>query len=95
MSRISKRDIIALIMKYEGCTYDEARHIYELFVDIITDEILAGNQVILNGFGYFTIAKHKGHKACFDGEKTIDDYNVLKFHSSNIIRGRLNGKENK
>ena len=67
------------------------REMYELFMDVLTDELLKGNPVILTSFGGFDLKPHGGHRAGFRVKyaDSIDDYLTVKFETSNVFRRRL------
>lgn len=87
--KVSKRLFIEKISKKKNCTPEEAVDIYESFMEVLTDEILKGNEVILTGFGNFTLKYHKGHRIHFSDKKSIGEYLTLRFSSSNVLNSKL------
>ena len=90
MTRFSKRNLISEIQKKTGCTFNVARLQYELLLDIIREHLLKGDDVILTGFGQFTVSIHRGHKTNFNDGSSVGDYKTLKFYPSNVIKRKLN-----
>ncbi len=88
--KITKRQFIAKISKKGKCKYREAAEIYKLFLDTLTEEILAGNQVILNGFGVFELKPHRGHEVRFSEKTNCDEYYVLGFRASKSLKAAIN-----
>ncbi len=88
--KITKRQFIAKISKKGKCKYREASEIYKLFLDTLTDEILAGNQVVLNGFGVFELKSHRGHEVRFSEKTNCDEYYVLGFRASKSLKAAIN-----
>ena len=95
MEKITKRRFIALmdekIAKRTDKTPLSTREMYEMFMDILTDELLKGNSVILTSFGGFDLKPHGGHRAGFRVKyaESIEDYLTVKFETSNVFRRRL------
>jgi len=57
-----KKDLIVKKVKEIGLTNDEAKNIVELFFKIIKDELSAGNEVKISGFGKFYVKSRKERK---------------------------------
>ena len=92
MTKISKRILISEIQNKTGCSFNSARFQYELLLDIIREHLLKGDDVILTGFGQFTVSIHRGHKTNFHDGSSVGDYKTLKFYPSNVIKRKLNPK---
>ena len=90
MTKISKRNLISEIQNKTGCNFNNARFQYELLLDIIREHLLKGDDVILTGFGQFTVSIHRGHKTNFHDGSSVGDYKTLKFYPSNVIKRKLN-----
>ena len=90
MTKFSKRNLIAEIQDKTGCTFNAARLQYELLLDIIREHLLKGDNVILTGFGQFTVSMHRGHKTNFQNNSSVGDYKTLKFYPSSVIKRKLN-----
>ena len=89
-AKITKRQFIAKIQERNVCNAEDATHIYESFMGVLTESILEGQEVILTGFGNFILKPHKGHKVCFANEgESINDYLTLKFSTSNVFNRKL------
>lgn len=95
MEKITKRRFIALldekIANRPEKTPVSTREMYEMFMDILTEELLKGNSVILTSFGGFDLKPHGGHRAGFHVKyaDSIEDYLIVKFETSNVFRRRL------
>ncbi len=90
--KITKRQFIAKISKKGKCKYREADEIYKLFLDTLTEEILAGNQVILSGFGVFELKSHRGNEVRFSEKTNCDEYYVLGFRASKSLKSAINNR---
>lgn len=88
--KISKHKFIDRLCENSNYSRKEASDIYELFINTLLKEILAGNQVCLIGLGKFELKSHKGHKVHFGNNSLVDDYINLKFEVSHSLRKRLN-----
>ena len=94
LNKTTKRPFITRLCEKKGCTVKEASVIYEMFIATLMDEILAGNKVILTGFGDFMLKSHKGHKIRFSKNDVIDEYLTLKFSASNTLNRQLRESSN-
>ena len=66
-----------------------SKNIYNAFMNTLLDEIFAGNEVVLTGFGTFSLKPHKGHKVRFSDKDEINDYLILKFTTSEMLIHKL------
>lgn len=88
--KVSKRLFIEKITKKKNCSPEEAVDIYETFMDVLTEEILKGNEIMLTGFGNFTLKYHKGHPVHFSNRReSICEYLTLRFTASNVLNSKL------
>lgn len=79
--RVDKRAFIRQLAKEADIPLYVAAQAYEAFIKVLFDNVMAGNQVNLTGFGKFYWQRHIGHKVQFGaGEKP--DYTVLKFSAT-------------
>lgn len=92
MVKVTKRPFIAKLAE-KGYTLKEASDIYKAFVDSLIEEVLKGNEVMLTGFGRFSLKLHKGHPIKFT-DTPMPDYLVLKFVASNTLSKNLRTHEN-
>ena len=95
-TKITKRPFITKLAEKKEYSPKEASDIYELFIDTLVSEVLKGNEVMLTGFGSFSLKCHKGHPIKFiKKEKSqINEYLVLKFTASNTLSKKLRKCEN-
>jgi len=82
-------------MLYEnvGIPKAECIRIVESFFDIIKSELDKGNDVMISGFGKWTVkAKkaRKGRNPKTGKEMTIDARRVVTFKPSNVLRDKVN-----
>jgi nucleoid DNA-binding protein len=79
--RVDKRVFIRQMAKEADIPLYVAAQAYEAFIKTLFDNVRAGNQVNLTGFGKFYFRRHGGHQVQFGaGEKP--DYSVLKFSAT-------------
>jgi len=85
--RVDKRAFIRQLAKEADIPLCAAAQAYEAFIKVLFDNVRAGNQVNLTGFGKFYWQRHSGHKVQFGaGEKP--DYTAAASLSSNPSTGR-------
>lgn len=93
MDKITKRRFIALmnekLAQNQSAEPFTTTDMYELFMDVLTDELIKGNPIILTGFGNFELKPHRGHRIGFSDSDRIDDYLIVKFDASNVFNRRL------
>ena len=95
-NKISKLQFIRQIRNKKGCSAREASEIYDIFMSILTEEILKGNSVSLLNFGVFSLKIHKGHPVQFAETRSLkDDYLTLKFSPSNTFVNKLRNSDSK
>lgn len=89
---IGKLSFIDHLCKNMGCTSKEAKVIYEAFMKVLIQNIIEENEIILTGFGKFTVSPHKGHHVHFtdENDKKITDYLTIKFKPSVTLRRKIN-----
>lgn len=86
-------ELLQIVSNESEIDIDTTRKVYEAFIDALVDKLMDGYRIGLTGFGTFYLQRHKGHPVQFDDKKTaIDDYNVMKFSASGLIKRRLNKK---
>lgn len=78
--RVDKRQFIRQMAKEANIPLYVAAQAYEAFIKTLFDNVRAGNQVNLTGFGKFYWQRHSGHTVF--GRKALDDYTVLKFSAT-------------
>lgn len=92
MPKITKRPFILKMKKQGKYSVKKMAEMYEVFVKTLTEELIAGNEVVLTGFGTFTVKYHKGHKTGFEEKTPSEDYLVVKFTAADSLKDRLNEK---
>lgn len=94
VEKVNRSEYLARVAKRIGVSRRVVIEVYngmvEEFIVIMREE----RQLLLTGFGNFFIQKHKGHPVQFSGgSDVVDDYNVLKFAPSNILKKRVRNDE--
>jgi integration host factor subunit alpha len=95
---MTKREITDLIYDKMGTSKNESYKLFESFFDIIKDELIRGNNVMISGFGKWSIKKkrvRKGRNPQNGGTLTISARKVITFKGSEKLRQELNGEHNK
>ncbi len=54
---MNKTELIAAIAEQAGLTKDAAKKAVDAFTAVVTDELVAGNEVALVGFGTFAVSE--------------------------------------
>jgi integration host factor subunit alpha len=87
-------DIVRIIKKENGYTFDESIDIVETLLEILKSTLASGEDVLISGFGRFQVRdKHarKGRNPATDGEMIISPRRVVTFKWSGKLRNKVNG----
>ena len=98
--KIKKADVLQAVADKTNMPIGDVEKVYDAFINEIESMTLSGKDVVLKGFGTFSLKMHKGHPVQVDfnkkrdgGEsKSISDYVVFKFSSSQGFTERLREK---
>jgi integration host factor subunit alpha len=93
---ITKKELADLIYDKMGTSKIESYKIVESFFDIIRDKLIWGNDVMISGFGRWSVKKKKartGRNPQTGEAMTLGARNVITFKGSPIVKKELNGKE--
>lgn len=84
VERINKRDFIRQMALEAHLPKLVAERAYDAFMKTLLDNVRAGKQVNLTGFGKFYWQRHRGHPVRFGepGQGLVEDYTVLKFSAT-------------
>lgn len=89
MSKVFKKDLIDKLVDKHGLTKHAARSALEAVIDVISGELLAGNDVGLSGLGTFKI-KERAARECRNpnnGKKVrVEAHNVVTFKAESGLR---------
>jgi integration host factor subunit alpha len=91
---IAKKEITDLIYDKMGTSKNECNKIVESFFDIIKDELIRGNDVMISGFGRWSVKKKRtrtGRNPQTGKSMMIDARKVVTFKCSSMVRKDLNG----
>jgi DNA-binding protein HU-beta len=91
---MTKNDLADKVAERTGLASSQARQALEAAIDAVTDELAAGGEVALAGFGKFSVS----HRAARQGRnpatgETIDiaASKAAKFSAASALKTRLNG----
>jgi integration host factor subunit alpha len=90
---MTKKDIVMKINTEIGISKKECVKIVESVFDIIKDDLDNGNDVMISGFGKWTVKAKKerrGRNPKTGKEMRIDARRVVTFKSSNVLRDKVN-----
>ena len=89
---MTKSEIADLIYREMGYPKAECYRLVESFFDIVKDELAKGNEVMISGFGKWSV-REKGHRRGRNpqtGEDiVIEARKVVSFHCSQRLRDSL------
>jgi len=90
---LTKIDITEAIREKFGIPKKDCVSIVESLFAIIKDDLKRGNDVMISGFGKWTVLKkkaRKGRNPQTGKEMTISARKVITFKSSNVLRNAVN-----
>ena len=90
---LTKIEIIESIYEHLGIPKKDCVRIVESLFEIIKDDLDKGNDVMISGFGKWTVKakkKRKGRNPQTGKEMTIDARKVVTFKPSNVLRDAVN-----
>lgn len=90
---MTKNDLAEKVAERTGLPASQARQALEATIDAVSDELAAGGEVALAGFGKFSVS----HRAARQGRNpaTGETINIAaskaaKFSAASALKGRLN-----
>lgn len=92
---MTKKVIIEMIYDKMALSRTEGSKILERFLEIISDELTRGADVMISGFGRWSIKKKSARKGRNPqtGEKaTISARKIVTFKCSGQLRNKINGR---
>jgi integration host factor subunit alpha len=91
---LTKIDIIESVREKLGIPKKDSVRIVESVFDIIKVDLNKGNDVMISGFGKWTVKakkKRRGRNPQTGASMTIVARKVVTFKSSNVLRDKVNG----
>ena len=93
---LTKIDITESVCEKLGILKKESLHVVESVIDIIKEELGKGNNVMISGFGKWTVKskkKRKGRNPKTGEAMMIDARRVVTFKPSHVLRDAINSKD--
>jgi integration host factor subunit alpha len=93
---LTKLDIIDSIYTHLDIPKKDCTSIVESLFDLIKDDLGKGNDVMISGFGKWTVKsknKRRGRNPQTGEPMSIDARRVVTFKSSNVLRDAINSKD--
>jgi DNA-binding protein HU-beta len=90
---MTKNDLAEQIARRNGLTASQARQVVETAIDAISDELAAGGEVALAGFGKFSVshrAARQGRNPATGQTISIAASKAPKFSAASALKKRLN-----
>lgn len=90
---LTKIEITNAIYEKLGIPKKDCSNIVESLFDILKDELVKGNDVLISGFGKWSIRSkkaRKGRNPQTGATLRIDARRVITFKSSNVLRDAVN-----
>ena len=85
---VSAKNILIRRLMSTGYSKKQALNIYDIFVDVLTTELLSGQKIRLRDFGTFCLKYHNGHRSVGLGD-AIDGYLTIKFKGASAFCNKL------
>jgi DNA-binding protein HU-beta len=91
---MTKNDLAEQIAERTGLAASQARQVVEATIDVVSDELAAGGEVALAGFGKFSVsqrAARQGRNPATGQTIHIAASKAAKFSAASALKKRLNG----
>jgi len=91
---MTKNDLADKVAESTGLAASEARQALEAAIDAVADELAAGGEVALAGFGKFSVshrAARQGRNPATGETISIAASKAAKFSAASALKSRLNG----
>jgi len=92
---ITKEKLTILLQDHLGISRQEARQLVERFFKIMKDTLSQGEDLLISGFGKFSVRHKKARRGRNPQTKenlTISAREVVVFKASGVLRQRLSGQ---
>jgi len=89
---MQKTDFIAQVAERAGVPKKQARHVIDTALDLITEQLQAGERVVLTGFGTFEVRKRQQRQGVNPQTKaamTIEATQTPGFSASNSLKNAV------
>ena len=90
---LTKQDIVEMVYRELGISKIESTALIESFFEIIKDEVAKGNDVMISGFGKWSVKKknaRNGRNPQTGEDLTIAARKVVTFKPSDVLRDTVN-----
>jgi len=90
---MTKNDLAEQVARRNGLSTSQARQVLETTIDVVSDELAAGGEVSLAGFGKFSVshrAARLGRNPSTGATINIAASNAPKFSAASALKKRLN-----
>jgi DNA-binding protein HU-beta len=91
---MTKNDLADKVAERTGLAASQARQALEAAIDAVADELAAGGEVALAGFGKFSVshrAARQGRNPATGETISIAASKAAKFSAASALKSRLNG----
>jgi DNA-binding protein HU-beta len=91
---MTKNELAERIAERTGLAGSQARQVVEATIEVVSDELAAGGEVALAGFGKFSVSKRaarEGRNPSTGETIKIAASNAAKFSAASALKKRLNG----
>ncbi len=91
---MNKSELVEAIAQGSGVTKADANRVLDMFMSTVTDVLKAGDQVVLTGFGSFSIGnrpERKGRDPRTGVEIQIKASRVAKFKAGKLLKEAVQG----
>jgi DNA-binding protein HU-beta len=90
---MTKNELAEQVARRNGLTATQARQVVETAIDVISDELAAGGEVALAGFGKFSVSRRaarQGRNPATGQTIQIAASQAPKFSAASALKKRLN-----
>jgi len=91
---MTKNELAEKVAERTGLAASQTRQVVETTIDVVSDELAAGGEVALAGFGKFSVshrAARQGRNPSTGATINIAASKAAKFSAASALKKRLNG----
>jgi integration host factor subunit alpha len=95
---LTKKDFVEMVYRELGISKIESTALVESFFEIIKDELAKGNEVMISGFGKWSVKQknaRNGRNPQTGGNMTITARKIVTFRSAEKLKSVVNHGSNK
>jgi integration host factor subunit alpha len=91
---LTKEDLAKAIADANGFPQNQSRELVEILLELIKDSLVAGEDVLISGFGKFCVQnkrERRGRNPATGDPMVLSPRKIVTFRCSHLLRSKVNG----